>query len=323
MTSLLNFSVEGIACAIPNDITLFVVQMIALEQPAAPEGRISGTANIEGAILPVYSLRRLFGFVDRDPRPSDIMIIAQAGPETVALWADETSDVMNYPAHNEFNIHHNPAGLHISTNGVVIIYDLPVFLRNTDPDAVRSLLPPPSSEIVMETEDPVRIRTILEKRAKSIARPVKVKNKGHPVNVLKFRLANQEYAISMDHIREVDLTGEITPVPGTPEYINGICAIRGEIISLVDLREFFKIRGKGLTDLNRVIVISDGIITFGILADFITGMDTILKDMLMTVRPGKTTIADKYLLGAIDDLIIINAAALLTDPAMIVKDTGT
>ena len=34
MASLLNFSVEGITCAIPNDYTLFVVQMISLINPA-------------------------------------------------------------------------------------------------------------------------------------------------------------------------------------------------------------------------------------------------------------------------------------------------
>ena len=154
-----------------------------------------------------------------------------------------------------------------------------------------------------------------------MARPVKAKNKVMPVEVLKFRLTNQEYAISMDYIREVILTGEITPVPGTPLYITGICAIRGEIISLVDLREFLKIRGKGLTDLNRVIVITDGKITFGILADVITGIGMIPREMLAPVRPGQTPIAENYLLGSVEDIIVLNASELLADPAMVINDT--
>jgi purine-binding chemotaxis protein CheW len=177
--------------------------------------------------------------------------------------------------------------------------------------------------VVIEVEYSPRVLAILEKRAKNLARPVKAENKILPVEILKFRLAYQEYAIPMDQIREVDLTGEITPVPGTPEYITGICAIRGEIISLVDLREFFKIHGKGLTDLNRVIVITDGTITFGILADFITGTGTILREMLAPVRSGQTPIAEKYLLGAVDNLIVLNAAALLADPAMLINETRT
>jgi purine-binding chemotaxis protein CheW len=321
MTSHLCFSVEGISCSIPNHTILFVVQMIALKEPGIPEKRVSGTVNIEGTSLPVYSLRRIFGFVDRLPLPSDILIIAEAGPETVALWADETSGVLDIPAFT--NIRQDPAGLHISADGVVIIYDLPEFLNCTDPDAIRTALPPPSKKVVIEVGYSARVQAILEKRAKNLARPVKTENKIMPVEILKFRLAYQEYAIPMDQIREVDLTGEITPVPGTPEYITGICAIRGEIISLVDLREFFKIHGKGLTDLNRVIVITDGTITFGILADFITGTGTILREMLAPVRSGQTPIAEKYLLGAVDNLIVLNAAALLADPAMLINETRT
>ena len=180
-----------------------------------------------------------------------------------------------------------------------------------------------AAEVVSEGEDPAQAHAILEKRAKKMARPGKAEKKVMPVEVLKFRLANQEYALSMDYIREVILTGEITPVPGTPNYITGICAIRGEIISLVDLREFFKIRGKGLTDLNRVIVITDGKITFGILADVITGMGMIPKEMLTPARPGQTPIAEKYLRGAVEDIIVLNAAALLADPAMVINDTRT
>ena len=213
MTSLLRFSVEGISCAIPNQYLLFVVQMIALMQPSKKEGRVSGIANIEGMILPRFILPRLFGFVERSPHPSDVMIIAQAGKETVALWVDETSDVMDSPVFAKKNARQDLAGLHISADGMVIIHDLPVFLNCADPDAVRIALPPPYKEVVAEVEDPARVLAILEKRAKKMARPVKVKNEVMPIEVLKFRLANQEYAIPMDYIREVILTGEITPVP--------------------------------------------------------------------------------------------------------------
>lgn len=323
MTSLLHFSVEGIACAIPNADIQFVVQMIALTQPATSYERIYGTANIEGMVLPVYSLRRLLGFADRPPRPSDILIIAQAGSETVALWCDETTVVIDRPALVNTPTSGTLTGLHIPEKGIVIIHDLPVFLRYADPGTIHAALPPPSKEVVTDVEYPARVRAILEKRAKILARPVKTENAAVPIDVLKFRLAYQEYAFSMDHVREVILTGDITPVPGTPDYITGICAIRGEIISLVDLREFFEIRGKGLTDLNRVIVITNGTITFGILADFITGIGTIHKEMLVPVRSGQTPIPEKYLLGAVDDLIILDAVALLLDPAMVINTPGT
>ena len=323
MMSLLNFTVEGITCAIPYQNIKFVVQMVALHPPVVPGGRIAGIAVIEGINLPVYSLRQLFGFADRPPLTSDILIIAQADSETVALWADETSGVTNHPVIEDANGYRDYAGLHISSDGFVIINDLPVFLNFANPGLVRDALPSAKTTVVCAIDNPGMVKAILEKRAKKMAKPVKTENKVMPIEILKFRLAYEEYAMPMDQIREVDLTGEITPVPGTPNYIAGICAIRGEIISLVDLREFFNIRGKGLTDLNRVIVLSDGTITFGILADFITGTGVVLHEMLTPVRSGQTPIAEKYLLGAVDNLLILNAAALLADPAMVIDETRT
>lgn len=322
MTNLLHFLVEGIACAIPNEHALFVVQMVALAQPGIPEKGVAGKVNIEGSIYPVYSLRQLFGFDERSPRPSDVLIIAEAGPATVALWVDETSDIMDSSAHVNAKSSSDLTGLHITSDDVVIIDDLTLFLLKADPEKIHAALPSPCKEVAVEIEYPERVQAILEKRARKIARPFVTGDEAVPVEILKFRLAYQEYAFSMEYIREVVLTGEITPVPGIPKYIAGICAIRGEIISLVDLREFFHIREKGLTDLNRVIVITDRTITFGILADFITGIGTIRKEMLSPVHQGQTQIGQQYILGAVNDLIVLDVVALLKDPAMRVSSTG-
>ena len=125
----------------------------------------------------------------------------------------------------------------------------------------------------------------------------------------------------MKYVREVILTGEITPVPGTPDYIAGICTIRGEIISLVDLRALFSLAEKGLTDLNRVFVLTDGKMTFGILADHITGVETIPIERLEPAPAGLTPIGSGYLKGVTgESVVIIDAAAILSDPRMVIND---
>ena len=137
---------------------------------------------------------------------------------------------------------------------------------------------------------------------------------------LWFRLMYQEYAIAMHYVREVILTGEMTPGSGNPDFIAGICAIRGEIISLVDLRGLFGLTEKGLTDLNRVIVITDGALTFGILADNITGVGTIDRDQLSS-ESDRTPIDRKSLLGSLGkSTIVLDASALLEDPRMIIDE---
>lgn len=174
-------------------------------------------------------------------------------------------------------------------------------------------------EISDQTDESVR--KILEERAKKIAAPDTGEIETGIVEVLRFQLAYQEYAIEMRSVREVILTGEITPVPGAPPFISGICAARGQIISLVDLRVLFSLPEKGLTDLNRVIVITDGHITFGILADNITGLGTLPSSLILMPDPGMTPPWKKYLKGYVGNtLTVLDAAAILADPALIVED---
>lgn len=165
------------------------------------------------------------------------------------------------------------------------------------------------------------VRKVLEERAKKIAVPEAGALEAGIVEVLRFQLAYQEYALEMRFVREVILTGEITPVPGAPPFISGICAARGQIISLVDLRVLLSLPEKGLTDLNRVIVITDGHITFGILADNITGIGTIPSYIILMPETGMTPSWKKYLKGYVrNSLIMLDAAAILADPDLIVED---
>jgi purine-binding chemotaxis protein CheW len=166
------------------------------------------------------------------------------------------------------------------------------------------------------------VRRILEERAKKIAVPEAGAAETGIIELLRFQLAYQEYALEMRFVKEVILTGEITPVPGAPPFISGICAARGQIISLVDLRVLFSLPEKGLTDLNRVIVMTDGHITFGILADNITGMGTVPSSLILMPEYGSAPLWKKYLKGYVSNsLIVLDAAAILADQALIIEDS--
>jgi purine-binding chemotaxis protein CheW len=167
-----------------------------------------------------------------------------------------------------------------------------------------------------------RVQSILAERAQRLAAPEPDAIETEMVELLRFRLAYKEYALEMQYVQEVILTGEITPVPGVPAYISGICAARGRIISLVDLRALFTLPETGLTDLNRVIVISDGRITFGILADDISGIGTIPTDRIIPSDPDKTSALVKYVKGTVEDtFVVLDTAAILSDPLMIIEDS--
>ena len=57
---------------------------------------------------------------------------------------------------------------------------------------------------------------------------------------LIFRLAAEEFGISVLQAREILSFQEITAVPNTPEHIKGVINMRGKIIPVIELRQKFK-----------------------------------------------------------------------------------
>ena len=57
--------------------------------------------------------------------------------------------------------------------------------------------------------------------------------------IIVFKLASEEYALPIDHIKEVVPTPSVSKVPLTPKHIRGVANIRGNILAVVDLEEKF------------------------------------------------------------------------------------
>jgi purine-binding chemotaxis protein CheW len=61
---------------------------------------------------------------------------------------------------------------------------------------------------------------------------------------LRMRLAGEQYALAVDHVTEVVLLDALTPVPGAPPSVLGLCNLRGEVVSVVDLAAVLGLPGE-------------------------------------------------------------------------------
>ncbi len=59
------------------------------------------------------------------------------------------------------------------------------------------------------------------------------------MQLIIFKLADEEYGLSIEQIKEVVLTPRIAKMPQTPPYIKGVANIRGNIIAIMDLEQKF------------------------------------------------------------------------------------
>lgn len=167
---------------------------------------------------------------------------------------------------------------------------------------------------------PEAAREVLRERARALAAEPPPEP-GLCMEVLEFVLAREHYAIATDWVQEVVPLRELTPLPGTPAFVLGIMHLRGRVVSVLDIGRFFELPDRGLSDLNKVIVIGDGGMEFGVLADLIVGVRALPVDDIQPPLPTLTGIRADYLMGITRQReVVLDGGRLLADPAIVVAE---
>lgn len=88
---------------------------------------------------------------------------------------------------------------------------------------------------------------------------------------LSFSLGSEEYAIPLLSVKEVIAVPEITPVPFTPSHFLGIMNLRGQVISVIDLRSKMGIKPGSSTETS-VIICDISPLVLGVVVDSINSV---------------------------------------------------
>jgi purine-binding chemotaxis protein CheW len=132
-----------------------------------------------------------------------------------------------------------------------------------------------------------------------------------------FRIGRETYAVDIFVVREIVKAQEITPVPGTAEYVLGIINLRGKLVSVVDLAQRLGFEKARVERTSRILVVDLDGFTVGFLVDAAT---EVLKLSSEAIEPApdelKRSVRDDYLegVGKLDDrlVIVLNPSNLLS-----------
>jgi len=82
-----------------------------------------------------------------------------------------------------------------------------------------------------------------------------------------FKLADESYAVDIDHVENIEKHTEITRVPYTKKYIKGVINLRGNIIPVIDVRKRFNLKTKEVDKDSRIMIINHRELKVGLLVD--------------------------------------------------------
>jgi purine-binding chemotaxis protein CheW len=188
---------------------------------------------------------------------------------------------------------------------------------------------------------PEEKQEILRARARSLARSlalapaqatwgkIEATSPGLRLDVVEFVLGPEHYGIELSHIREIHALMEFTPLPSTPAFVLGLVNVRGQILSIINIKKLFDLPEKGLTDLNKVIIVHAHHDSYhpsyqmelGILADAILGVRSIAREELHPALPTLTGIRAEYLKGITKDpLVVLDVEKILGDESILVNE---
>ncbi|MCW4034834.1 MAG: chemotaxis protein CheW [Candidatus Bathyarchaeota archaeon] len=125
------------------------------------------------------------------------------------------------------------------------------------------------------------------------------------VQIVNFTVGNVNYGVPVEQVREVRDVQVVTPVPGAPSYVEGVTNLRGQIITVMDLRKRLNIIKDGASE--KIIVIELGKAAVGVVVDSVTEVSTI-ADADIDRNVQATKCLDNYVVGVGkqgDKLIVI------------------
>lgn len=113
---------------------------------------------------------------------------------------------------------------------------------------------------------------------------------------LSFYLGKEEYGIPLLTVREVIAMPEITPIPFTPSHFLGIMNLRGQVISVIDLRTKFNIKPNQTSE-TAVIICDLGSISLGVVIDSVNAVLAPSADEISSKPEIQSSKSSDYITG--------------------------
>lgn len=164
-------------------------------------------------------------------------------------------------------------------------------------------------------------KRILETRAVALAIEPEKEEPGEQIEIVEFLLSSERYGLELRYVREVWPLKDLTPIPCTPTFVLGVINVRGQILSVINLKKLLNLPEKGLGDLNKVLILNSDTMEFGILADTIIGVRSVPLHGLKQTVPTLTGLGQEYLKGVSRErLIVLDAGRILFDKRIVVEE---
>lgn len=127
------------------------------------------------------------------------------------------------------------------------------------------------------------------------------------LQLVTFNIGEEEFGMDIMHVKEIIRMMEITKVPKSPEFVDGVINLRGNVVPIIDLRKRFSMAGKDRDKNTRISVVELGGTIVGFVVDSVHEVLRIPTDTVEPPPPVVAGIDSDYIkgVGKLDDRLLI------------------
>jgi purine-binding chemotaxis protein CheW len=269
--------------------------------PLAPS-TLEGLANLRGKVLPIISLRRMFGFAEQEADDATRAVIVDVG-QPLGFVVDRVASVVGV----------EPGQI----EGVGAIRGA------VDTDLLSGIIKGVGGHAMIMVLD---FEKLIQREFAQVANAAKHAGLGGNVSLggaevdadeddngdnsdelqlVSFNVAEQEYAIAIEDVQEIMQVPEtIIHVPHSQAHVLGVMDLRSRLLPLVSLRRMFGLPEHALDEKSRIVVLALGSASVGVAVDGVSEVLRVAKscvDALPTLLAKDGNLSDIAEICRLDD----------------------
>ncbi len=127
------------------------------------------------------------------------------------------------------------------------------------------------------------------------------------VQVVAFKLRDEEYGFDILNVKEIKGLTDITRVPFASDFIKGVINLRGSVLPVIDLKRRLGLLDTPYTSDTRIVIVKSEDIEVGMIVDAVTEVITLDTEHIEATKTVSAGERSQFIrgIGKMDDRLII------------------
>ncbi len=335
--SYLLFTLNGLHYGLAAEVVQEIFFLPALTSVPESGPEVAGVLNLRGQLLPVLNLKTCLG-KPRWPNTLDqAVILVKYDNHRLGLVVDDIQNVEDIETSHISSHLDTPyigkaersmtTGLAKFGNHIIVLLNPETLVQGYAAihEESSTMENGPTENTFMAQFGP-EAQMVLKDRAEGLAQISEADNLAGLSALAVVSLEGEHFALGLESVHEFTEVPQITPIPCCPSHIVGNMNLRGEILTLVDIRRFLNLTPSADRKPDKAVVMRLGSLVAGVVVDDVYDVVYVQPSEIASIPAAIHSSDNEYLKGIAryqDSMMsLLDLPRLLTQGELVVNQSG-